>query len=233
MLRKPDDDCFSGRKQSLANFPAIAKNPAKVESFPRLTKISLEERKMVLPKFKTKISAEDYLEGEKNSPIKHEFIYGEVYAMAGTTDNHNRIALNISARLLDYLRDSNCEPFMGDMKVRVNPSVYYYPDVLVSCEEPTDQHYRNEPILIVEVTSDSTREIDRREKMAFYLQIPSVQEYVIVEQKKMLVEIHRRQPDGRWLTHFYNRADEEFEFVSVGIKFTVSEIYRRVQFPQN
>jgi Uma2 family endonuclease len=204
-----------------------------VESFGRLTKNSVEERKMVLPKFKTKISAEDYLEGEKNSPVKHEFVYGEVFAMAGTTDNHNRIAGNIYSRLLADLRDENCEPFIGDIKVRVNPLVYYYPDVLVSCEEPTDQHYRNEPILIVEVTSDSTREIDRREKMAFYLQIPSVQEYVIVEQKKMLVEIHRRQPDGRWLTHFYNRADEEFEFVSVDLKFTVSEIYRRVQFPQN
>lgn len=113
----------------------------------------------------------------------------------------------------------------------MNPNVYYYPDILVSCEEnPEDAHFSNEPILIVEVTSDSTREIDRREKRAAYLQMPGVHEYVIIEQKKMLVEIHRRQPDGRWLTHLYNRPEEEFEFVSIDLKMTVGEIYRRVAF---
>src|SRR3712207_3989679 len=120
---------------------------------------------MVLPKFKTQISVEEYLELEKNSSVKHEYVYGEVYAMAGTTDNHNRIVLEIAARLLSHLRGSKCEPFVGDIKVRVNPNVYYYPDILVSGEErPEDAHFRNEPILMVEVTSDSTREIDRREK---------------------------------------------------------------------
>jgi Uma2 family endonuclease len=186
---------------------------------------------MVLPKFKAQISVEEYLEGEKNSPVRREYFYGEVYAMAGATDNHNRIVVEMATLLNMHLRGSRCEPFVGDIKVRVNPNVYYYPDILVSCEEKTeDAHFRNEPILIVEVTSDSTREIDRREKRAAYLQMPSVQEYVIVEQKKMLVEIHRRQPDGRWLTHFYNRPEEEFEFVSIDLKMSVAEIYRRVAF---
>jgi Uma2 family endonuclease len=186
---------------------------------------------MVLPKFKSQITVEEYLESEKTSPVRREYVYGEVYAMAGATDNHNRIVVEIATLLNLHLRGSHCEPFVGDIKVRVNSNVYYYPDILVSCEEnPEDAHFRNEPILIVEVTSDSTREIDRREKRAAYLQMPSVQEYVIVEQKKMLVEIHRRQPDGRWLTHFYNRPDEEFEFVSIDLKMSVAEIYRRVAF---
>jgi Uma2 family endonuclease len=186
---------------------------------------------MVLPKFKAQISVEEYLEGEKNSPVRREYFYGEVYAMAGATDNHNRIVVEMATLLNMHLRGSRCEPFVGDIKVRVNPNVYYYPDILISFEEnPEDAHFRNEPILIVEVTSDSTREIDRREKRAAYLQMPSVQEYVIVEQKKMLVEIHRRQPDSRWLTHFYNRPEEEFEFVSIDLKMSVAEIYRRVSF---
>jgi Uma2 family endonuclease len=186
---------------------------------------------MVLPKFKAQISVEEYLEGEKNSPVRREYFYGEVYAMAGATDNHNRIVVEMATLLNMHLRGSRCEPFVGDIKVRVNPNVYYYPDILVSYEEnPEDAHFRDEPVLIVEVTSDSTREIDRREKRAAYLQMPSVHEYVIVEQKKMLVEIHRRQPDGRWLTHFYNRPEEEFEFVSINLKMTVAEIYRRVAF---
>lgn len=186
---------------------------------------------MGLAKLKPYLTVEEYLKAENDGEIRHEYIYGEVYAMAGTTDNHNRIAGEIYTSLNLHLRVSRCEPFIGDMKVRVNPNVYYYPDILVSCEEnPEDAHFRNEPILIVEVTSDSTREIDRREKRAAYLQMPSVHEYVIVEQKKMLVEIHRRQPDGRWLTHFYNRPDEEFEFVSIDLKMSVAEIYRRVAF---
>lgn len=140
---------------------------------------------MVLPKFKTQISVEDYLESEKTSSVKHEYVCGEVYAMAGASDNHNRIVVEIATLLNLHLRDSRCEPFIGDIKVRVNPNVYYYPDILVSCEEkPEDAHFRNEPVLIIEVVSDSTREIDRREKRAAYLQMPSAHEHAIVEQKK-------------------------------------------------
>lgn len=91
-----------------------------------------------------------------------------------------------------------CEPFIGDIKARTNANVYYYPDVFVSCEENSEsQYFRNNPILIIEVLAPSTQEIDRREKLLFYLQMPSVQEYVIVEPQRMQVEIHRRQPDGK------------------------------------
>ncbi|HEX9959557.1 MAG TPA: Uma2 family endonuclease, partial [Pyrinomonadaceae bacterium] len=139
----------------------------------------------------------------------------------------------IYVSLSNHLQNSTCEPFFGDIKVRVSPNVYYYPDVLVSCEEnPENPYFRNQPILIVEVISPSTKEIDRREKLLFYQQMPSVQEYVIVEQEKMHVEIHRRQTDGRWITYFYNDndLDEQIEFESVGLKMNLEEIYRRVKF---
>ena len=152
--------------------------------------------------------------------------------MAGTSDNHNRIVNEIVARLVFHLRDSRCEPFSGEIKVRVSPNVYYYPDVLVSCEEsPENPYFRNEPILIVEVLSPSTQVIDRREKLLFYQQMPSVQEYAVIEQEKMHVEIHRRQPDGRWITYYFNQnAEEEVEFQSVELIMTLGEIYRRVKF---
>ena len=186
---------------------------------------------MGLAKLKTKISVEDYLAGETISPVKYEYVYGEVYAMAGTSDNHNRIAGNLYAALLNHLRNSPCEPFSGDIKVRVSPDVYYYPDVLVSCEEnPENSYFRNEPILIVEVISPSTQEIDRREKLLFYQQMPSVSEYVVVEQQKKLVEVHRRQPDGRWITYYFNQTDETVEFQSVEMTLPLDEIYRRVKF---
>ena len=188
---------------------------------------------MGLAKLKTKISVEEYLEGEKISPVKHEYVYGEIYAMAGTSANHNRIVGNLVNSLLNHLRDSACEPFFGDIKVRASQNVYYYPDVLVTCEEnPENPYFRNQPILIVEVLSPSTKEIDRREKLLFYQQMPSVQEYVIVEQEKISVEIHRRQPDGRWITYFYNDSDldEQIELQAVGLKLNLEGIYRRVKF---
>ena len=114
---------------------------------------------MGLPKLKTKLSVEDYLEGEQVSPVRHEYVEGEVYAMAGASDNHSRIVINLTTNLTVHLRESKCEPFSNDIKVRVTSKVYYYPDVLVSCEEnPEDAHFRNNPILIIEVTSPSTAE---------------------------------------------------------------------------
>lgn len=188
---------------------------------------------MGLPKLKTKISVEDYLEGEQVSQIKHEYIKGEVYAMAGASDTHHRISINLAKKLDDHLEDSECEAFMVDMKLKANADTFYYPDVFVSCDELPESHfYREEPVLIIEVLSPSTRQIDRREKLSIYQQIPSVQEYLVIEQNKIHIELHRRQPNGNWITHFYNKSDhdEEIEFQSVDMKITLDEIYRRVKF---
>ena len=189
---------------------------------------------MGLPKLKTKISVEDYLEGEKISPVKHEYVDGEVFAMAGTSDRHNRIAINLTTALDNHLRNSSCETFSSDIKVQAARNVFYYPDILVSCEEnPESAYFRNRPILIIEITSPSTEIVDRREKLLFYLQMPSVQEYAIVSQQKMAVEIHRRQPDGRWITYYFDESDDIVEFASVELSLPLTEIYRRVKFDSN
>ncbi len=188
---------------------------------------------MGLPKLKTKISVEDYLDGEDVSDRRHEYINGEVYLMAGASDNHNIIAGNIFANLWGHLRDDSCQPFMENMKLKASEDKFYYPDIFVACDEsPESSFYREEPILIIEVLSPSTREIDRREKLGVYQQIPSVQEYIIIEQEKVHIELHRRQPDGNWITYFYNKGDfdEIIEFQSVGMEITLDEIYRRVKF---
>jgi Uma2 family endonuclease len=186
---------------------------------------------MGLAKLKTKISVEEYLNGEEISEIRHEFVDGEVYAMAGTSQNHNRIARNIISALTNHLQDSDCEPYIENIKVRVAKDVFYYPDILVTCEgEFTNKYFCEEPILIVEVISPSTEQIDRREKLRAYQQMPGVHEYVIVEQEKIAVEIHRRQPDGRWITYFFSRNDEEFTLESVDLTLKLTEVYRRVDF---
>ena|SRR5215213_7397315 len=189
---------------------------------------------MGLPKLKTKISVEDYLEGEKFSPIKHEYIEGEVYAMAGTSNNHARISVNLTTVLSIHLRNSVCEPFAGETKVRAAIDVFYYPDILVSCEETEENSYfRNNPILVIEITSPSTEHIDRREKLFAYQRIASVQEYAIVDQHRMNVELHRRQPNGSWITYFFDASDDQIEFQSVDLTLPITEIYRRVRFEKN
>ncbi len=189
---------------------------------------------MGLPKLKTKISVEDYLKGEKISPIRHEFVEGEVYAMAGTSDNHSRITINLTTSLSIHLRDSPCEPFAGETKVQVTRNVYYYPDVLVSCEEnPESPYFRNAPIFIIEVTSPSTEHIDRREKLLFYQQMPSVQEYAVIDQHRINIELHRRQANGTWITYYFDASDDVIEFQSVGLTLPITEIYRRVRFERN
>lgn len=189
---------------------------------------------MGLAKLRTKISVEEYLEGEKISPVKHEFIEGEVYAMAGTSDNHNRIVVALITLLSNHLRDSRCEPFAGDIKVRATKNVVYYPDILVSCEEnPPDPYFRNEPVLIIEITSKTTESIDRREKLLFYQQMPSVQEYAVVNQFKMDVQVHRRQLNGGWITYFFNESKDVVELSSVEMNIPLPDIYRRVQFEKN
>lgn len=190
---------------------------------------------MGLAKLKTKISIEDYLEDEKISQDKYEYIDGEVYQMAGASDKHSIITGNLFGNLWNHLRDSRCQPFAENMKLRADSEVFYYPDVMVVCNEvPESEYYRKEPVLIIEVISPSTRQTDRREKLRVYQQIPSVQEYIIVEQDKIHIEIHRRQPDARWITYFYNEGDldEIIEFQSVDLKITLEEIYRRVKFEE-
>lgn len=186
---------------------------------------------MGLAKLKTKISVEEYLDGEEVSRIRYEFINGEIYAMAEKCQNHNRITGNILTALSNHLRDSPCEPYMENIKVRTTEEVFYYPDVLVTCEgEFRNKYYCEEPILIIEVISPSTEQIDRREKLRAYQQMPSIQEYVIVEQEKLGVQIHRRQPDGRWITYFFTRTDTELTLESVDLTLQLDEVYRRVVF---
>lgn len=137
---------------------------------------------MGLAKLKTKISIEDYLEGETVSQVKHEYLNGEVYAMADASDKHYRISMNLATKLDAHLENEKCEAFMVDMKLRANEDTFYYPDVFVSCDQsPKSSFYREEPILNIEVVSPSTRQTDRCEKLRAYQQIPTVQEYVFVE----------------------------------------------------
>lgn len=178
------------------------------------------------------ISIDEYLAGEKDSPVKHEYIDGVVCAMAGASDRHNRIAGNIYNRLDDHLGDDPCEPFISDMKVWAD-KVFYYPDVVVACDGANaDPYYRKQPRLIVEVTSPSTENIDRSEKLLAYRQIKSLKEYVMVSQDAVRIDVFRRLRGDRWQSEILTELEQELRLDSVGLTLSVADVYRRVKFPK-
>ncbi|HKS28200.1 MAG TPA: Uma2 family endonuclease [Pyrinomonadaceae bacterium] len=183
-------------------------------------------------KAKAYISVEEYLAGERESPVRHEYVAGEVYALAGASDRHNRIALNVASRLNEFVSEP-CETFMSDMKIRVSPEVFYYPDVVVACDGAgADAYFRAEPRLIIEVISPSTERIDRHEKMAAYKSVASLEEYVLASQDEMRVEVYRRT-GGEWEVSVFTGAEDELEFSSVALSLSVAEIYRNVRLPED
>ncbi len=144
------------------------------------------------------LSVEDYLEMEKTATVRHEYVAGEVYAMVGVSRRHSRIAGNIFRLLAVAAAGGPCRLHQSDMKLQIE-DVFYYPDVMVACEdEPEDPYYENSPCLVVEVVSPSTESTDRREKLAAYKRIPGLKAYLIVDQARMRVERHFRDEEGAW-----------------------------------
>lgn len=173
------------------------------------------------------LTPEAYLLAENDHPggIRHEYVNGQTYAMAGASRNHNRIASALSARLFTYLENSPCEVFQSDMKVGIkthNKQYFYYPDIQVSCEEEEDRYYNQAPCLIIEVLSDSTARVDRFEKLAIYQKIPSLQEYVLCAQESPSIEIYRRRT--QWQPEHYTRGDT-IRLESIGFDLPLDSLY--------
>ena len=171
---------------------------------------------------KYRLNEQEYLQGELQSQIKHEFIEGEVFAMVGASASHNLISGNIFAELRAHLKAKPCRAYINDMKVRIADN-YYYPDVLVDCSQiSNDAYFVETPILIVEVLSASTKNYDKTFKLQQYKNIPTLQEYVMIEQDRQLVEVVRRL-DG-WQPHYYELGDT-FILQSVGLTLSVADVY--------
>jgi Uma2 family endonuclease len=179
------------------------------------------------------ISISEYLEGENLSSVKHEYLGGVVYAMAGASDRHNRIAGNFYNLLDNHLTDDPCEPFISDMKVQADESTFYYPDVMVACDgEKADPYFRKQPRLIIEVTSPSTENVDRSEKLLAYKQIKSLKEYVLVSQDSVRIDIYRRMRGERWQLEILTDVKDELHLESINLKLSLAIIYRRVKLPK-
>jgi Uma2 family endonuclease len=176
---------------------------------------------------KQAFSAEDFLAWEAEQEMKHEYIAGEVFAMAGASDAHVTISLNLATALRSHLRGKPCRAYIADMKLSVQAvNAFFYPDVLVSCSsaDAARPDFKTEPVLIAEVLSPSTAAYDRGLKFAYYRELPSLQEYVLIDPDRVGVEIYRRDASGHWVLYPYG-VDEMVEFASVDLHLSVADVY--------
>ncbi len=183
------------------------------------------------------ITAADYLALERQAETKSEYWNGGIYAMSGASRNHNRITINLGAMLHTRLRGKPCEPFVSDMRVKVDPSgLYTYPDVIVVCGEPRFEDDQLDTLLnpkvIIEVLSESTEKYDRGDKFAYYQTLDSLTDYLLVAQNQPYIEHFQRQADGSWRYSAVQGLETEIVIATIGCVLPLAEVYERVTFPE-
>ena len=173
----------------------------------------------------------EYFAYEHESKTKHEFVNGEAFAMAGASEDHNVIASNLIACIRPCLRGSSYRVFSSDMKLTIASAnnATYYPDVMIVCDRTdNDAYVKQKPCLIIEVLSPSTAMLDRREKLFNYQKLESLQEYVLVSQSELKVELYRKDRDGGWLVQCLGAGDS-LHLQSIDLAIALSEIYEDVR----
>ncbi|WP_022941533.1 Uma2 family endonuclease [Psychromonas hadalis] len=172
------------------------------------------------------MTEEQYLAAEINSETKHEYVNGQIVAMAGGSKNHDRISGNVLSELHQHLKGSPCETFGTDVKVKTSANNFRYTDGMVVCTDSGSDFFTQTPVIIVEVLSRSTRHIDKGAKLLEYINMPSMQEYVIIEQDIASVDVFRRS-DG-WVLKNYVLG-ENIYFESIDLTLSVEDIYYRIE----
>lgn len=183
---------------------------------------------MNLPAHPPLFDADAYLAWEAEQPIKHEYLAGEVFAMAGASDAHVTIALNVAMALRNHLRGQPCSVYISDMKLRLEEdNAFFYPDVFVTCSD-ADRQQRNaksEPTLIVEVLSPTTSAYDRGAKFAAYRKLASLREYLLIDPERLGADLFRRDGDSpRWVLHPFEAGDT-VECASVDLVLPIEALY--------
>ncbi|MBL8426933.1 MAG: Uma2 family endonuclease [Dechloromonas sp.] len=178
----------------------------------------------------TTYSESDYLAYEAQSPVRHEYIAGEIFAMTGASIRHNVIAGNLFAELRTHLKGTPCRALIEGVKLRLRKEQsYFYPDVMVTCEDrlqelDSQQQIVEAPLVVIEILSPTTEATDRREKLRAYRTLPSLKEYLLVSQEQAQVEIYRRRGDIGWDIITYEPGDT-VEIASLETKLGMDEIY--------
>lgn len=179
------------------------------------------------------VSVEEYLAGELQSPVKHEYVGGVIYAMAGAPNRHNRVAMNTLGTLFVRLRGRPCQPQTSDTKIRIRlptQTCFYYPDASVVCQpNPDTDTFQDSPAVIAEVLSQTTRRIDEGEKKDAYLTIPSLSVYLLIEQDTPRVTVFRRTNQG-FVREVFHGLDAVIPLREIDCELPLADIYANVEF---
>ena len=173
-------------------------------------------------------SFEAFLELEENSPVRHEFVYGNLFVMAGGTDRHDHVGAGLYARLFLEAFKQDYRVYKSDVLVRTPEEVGYYPDVFVLQDSSFDTpRVKRRPSIVVEVLSRSTESIDRGEKLRNYRSISSLEQYVLLSQNEPLAEVYSKRADGTW-QHEILVNDAVLQFSSIGFSLPLSILYENL-----
>jgi len=176
------------------------------------------------------LTPEAYFQWEEQQGEKHEYLEGKIYAMGGGSKNHSLIGVRLSALFFNHLDSSNCETGNSDLKIRIAKTQNYtYPDVSVTCDErdKSTSQYITYPCLIVEVLSPSTEAYDRGGKFKLYARNPMLKDYLLVSSTSAEIDLYTKNDQGDWLIINY-QAGDRVELKSIGLSFTVDQIYRNL-----
>ena len=181
------------------------------------------------------MTAEEYLARERQAEEKSEFYQGECFAMAGASRRHNLLSVNILRHLANHLASKPCQPYVADMRLYIEAHEHYvYPDVLVVCDEKAyvDEENCKDATVIVEVLSPSTETYDRGLKFLHYQSLPSLQEYVLISQEVLQVEVyHRRIQKQDWIYQALSQPEDALVLSSIDFSCRLAELYESITFP--
>lgn len=180
-------------------------------------------------------SHQEYLELEEASEYKNEYYKGEIFALAGGSSNHNRIIRNLSSELHFALKNTQCEIFINEIRVWIETrDLFSYPDIAVVCNNVEYYPDRNDtiinPLIIVEVLSESTENYDRGNKFLFYRDLPTFQEYILIDQKSYHIEQFYIGSEGKWQLTEYNDVNEILKFSKIKVEIPLKDIFYLVKF---
>lgn len=182
------------------------------------------------------LTEEEYLRIEREADRKSEFWRGEMFLMSGASRAHNLITCSLQSPIHGHLKNKDCEVYQADMRVRISSDLYTYPDVVVVCGKPKflDDELDTllNPLLLIEVLSESTREHDLFFKAQQYRRLPSLRELVLVDQKKPLLECYSRDRGTPWKISTIAGLDAVLSLASIGCKIPLAEAYAKVKFPR-
>src|SRR5574337_792645 len=188
---------------------------------------AVEEPRVGYALERQRMSAAEFLAWDETQADKHEFVRGEVFAMAGGVDRNNTVALNLALALKQHLRGTPCRVYGSDVKLRVEAAdCFFYPNLMVTCSaaDLADRLIKRAPVLVVEVLSPSTASFDRGGKFADYRELPTLAEYLLVDVDRRCCDLYRKGADGLWVLH-PSGPDDPVVLKSAGLTVAAAEVW--------